>query len=914
MSTSSTGLANVGSSILGATGVSSPGIGSGLDVNGIVSKLMNVEAQPIVLLQNQQSSYQTQLSSIGSVSSALSQLQGAMGGLTNLSSLQSMSATPSNSSVVTATAGSLATAGSYNIGVTTLAQAQTLVAAGQANTTSAIGSGSSTTLTFSFGTTTGTVTTGVYQAGTTFSQDPTQPTKKVTIDSTNNSLTGIMNAINAANIGVTATIVNDGTGTPYRLALTSSSGAAHSMEIAVSGDTTLQSLLNFNPTQTAGSGQNMTESVSPKNAALTVNGLSITSASNSVTGAISGVTLNLTGTGSSSLNVAYNSSTVQSAIQNFVNAYNTVNSTINTLTAYDPSTKTAGPLLGDFATLSVQTGLRGVLSQPLTGLGNKNITTLAQLGITFQKDGSLAFDTTAFASAAASNPSEIAAMFAPIGQPTDSLISYATSTSKTQAGSYAVTVSQLATQANETGTGTVGASTVISTGSNVVTNASMAAAGAVTDLGANSISFGVSVGGGAVNTVTVNGLSTGSSFNAKLNAADIANAVNTNASVAAAGLVASVDSNGNLNFATSNGQSVAFSAFTGGTFTGMSGLGTGLSNSFSAAGAMTNAAETDTITVAGVPLTVTATGTATTDASALQTAINGNATLQSMGITAALSSTNNSVVITASDARAVSLAITPGTNGTNTLASWGFSSGTASEAALSKYNNTLSLSVDGYSTTVTLAPGTYSQANLASLVQSAINGDSTLSAANSSASVAINGSNNAIITSNRYGASSSVSVTAGGGAYALIGTSGSSTAGLDVAGTINGTAATGSGQFMTGAAGTPTEGLELQVKGGSTGSRGTVNFSLGYADQLNNTITDYLSSTGVVTTATNSINTNIQSINSQISTMSQHLVDVQNQYLAQFQALDTIIAQMTTTGNYLTQQFTSMSYTQKNYG
>ena len=914
MSTSSTGLSTVGSSILGATGVSSPGIGSGLDVNGIVSKLMNVEAQPIVLLQNQQSSYQTKLSSIGSISSALSQLQSAMGGLTSLSSLQSMSATPSNSSVVTATAGSLAIPGSYNVGVTTLAQAQTLVATGQTSTTSAIGSGSSTTLTFSFGTTTGTTTNGVYQAGTTFTQDPTQPTKKVTIDSTNNSLTGIMNAINAANIGVTAAIVNDGSGTPYRLSLTSSSGAAHSMEVAVSGDSTLQSLLNFDPTKTAGSGQNMTETVSPKNAALTVNGLSITSASNTVTSAISGVTLNLTGTGSSSLSVAYNSSSIQSAIQGFVNAYNTVNSTINTLTAYDPSTKSAGPLLGDFATLSVQSGLRGILSQPLAGLGNKSITSLGQLGISFQKDGSLAFDTTAFASAAASNPSEIAAMFAPDGQPTDSLVSYSASTSATQAGNYAVTVSQLATQGTETGTGTVGASTVISTGSNVVTNANMAATGNVTDLGASSISFGVSVGGGPVNTVTVNGLSTGTSFNAKLNAADIANAVNANASVAAAGLVASVDSNGNLYFSTSNGQSAAFSGFTGGTFTGMTGLGTGLANSFSAAGAMTNAAETDTITVAGVPLTVTATGTASTDAAALKTAINGNSTLASMGITAGLTTTGDSVVVTASDARAVSLAVTPGTNGTNTLATWGFASGTASEAALSKYNNTMSLSVDGHSTTVTLAPGTYSQANLASLVQSAINGDSTLSASSTSTSVTVNGTNNAVITSTRYGASSSVSVAGGGGAYALLGTSGASTTGVDVAGTIGGVAATASGQFMTGAAGTASEGLELQIKGGSTGSRGTVNFSLGYAAQLNTTITNYLSSSGIVTQATNSINTNIQSISSQISTMSQHLVDVQNQYLAQFQALDTIIAQMTTTGNYLTQQFTSMSYTQKNYG
>ncbi len=697
MSTSSigtsTGLSTVGSSILGATGISSPGIGSGLDVNGIVSKLMAVESQPITLLQNQQASYQTQLSAYGQVSGALASLQSSLGSLTGLSQSQLLSSTSSNTSVLTASTASGAVPGSYNIGVTQLAQAQTLVATGQTSSTAAIGTGASTTLTFSFGTTSGTVTSGVYQSGTTFTQDPTQGTKTVTINSTNNSLTGIMNAINAANIGVTATIVNDGSSTPYRLELTSSSGASHSMEIAVSGDATLTGLLNYNPTQAAGSGQNMTQTVSPQNANLTVNGLAITSSSNTVTSAITGTTLNLAGTGSSSLNVAYNSSSLQTDIQSFVTAYNNVNSTIASLTAYNATTSTGGPLLGDFTTLSVQSGLRGLLSQPLAGLGNQSITSLSQLGITFQSDGSLAFNTTQFQSAVASNPTQIAAMFAPSGQPTDSLVSYASSTSSTQAGSYAVNVTQLATQGNATGS--------------------------------------TNVSGGATITTGV--------------------------------------------------------------------------------------------------------------------------------------------------------------------------------------NDTLSLTLDGNSSTVTLAAGTYTATQLANLVQSAINGNSTFSSAGSSVAVTVNGSGNMVITSNRYGSASNISVTNSGAGATLLGAS-TSTAGLDVAGSIGGVAAAGSGQYLTGAANSPSSGLQLQILGGSTGSRGTVNFSLGYATVLNNAITNYVSSSGLITEATNGINTNIQNVNTEISTMQAHLAQVQSQYLAQFSALDTLVAQMTSTGNYLTQQFSAMSNTQRIYG
>src|SRR6185312_4893561 len=167
--------------------------------------------------------YQAELSAYGTVNSALSALQSSISTLNSPSSFKVLSASTSDSTVLTASAASNAAAGSYNVQVSQLAQAQTLVAAGQANTTQSIGSGVPTTITFQFGTISGgTLANGTY-SGATFSQDGTVASGTVTIDSSNNSLPGIRDAINAANIGVTASIVNDGGASPYRLVLQSSS-------------------------------------------------------------------------------------------------------------------------------------------------------------------------------------------------------------------------------------------------------------------------------------------------------------------------------------------------------------------------------------------------------------------------------------------------------------------------------------------------------------------------------------------------------------------------------------------------------------------------------------------------------------------------------------------------------------------
>ena len=197
----------------GAAIISSIGIGSGLNVTSIISQLMVVQNQPVTLLQNQEAANLTLVSSFGQLQSALSTFQTSMQNLNKASSYQSVNAGVTNTSVATVSATPQAATGSYSLLVNKLAQSQTLVTAGQANSTSAIGTG---TISFNFGSISGGTSVNGQYSGAAFTNAGAAP-KTVTIDSSNNSLTGIASAINAANIGITASILNDGSSNPARL-------------------------------------------------------------------------------------------------------------------------------------------------------------------------------------------------------------------------------------------------------------------------------------------------------------------------------------------------------------------------------------------------------------------------------------------------------------------------------------------------------------------------------------------------------------------------------------------------------------------------------------------------------------------------------------------------------------------------
>lgn len=359
-----------------------------IDVNSLVSQLMTLERKPIDKLNAKVTSYQTKISSFGTISGLVSGFQSALQSLG--SSLQGFSATSSDTSVFSASAASTAAAGTYSLNITTLAQAQKLAAAGQASDTSAIATGASTA-TFTVGTTSTDVTIA---AGAT--------------------LQDIRAAINAANIGVTATIVNDGSGLPYRLALSSdntgTSNAISSITVKTGGDAAVNDLLAFNPTENVPApAVPMAQTVAAQNANFTVNGIAISSASNTVTNAIQGATLTLSKeNASATLTVARDTAAINKAVSGFVDAYNSLAGQIKSRSAYGNATTTAGVLAGDGTLRLMLEQLRGIFSTPA---GGGTLTTLAQVGVAFQKDGTLKLDSSKLSSAMTSNFGDVVNLF-----------------------------------------------------------------------------------------------------------------------------------------------------------------------------------------------------------------------------------------------------------------------------------------------------------------------------------------------------------------------------------------------------------------------------------------------------------------------------------------------------------------------
>lgn len=518
--------------------ISSAGVGSGLDVNGIVTKLMAVEQQPITNLNKKEATFQAKISAYGSLKSALSGFQGALLGLTNASSFKSITATPADSSIVTASASSIAVAGSYTLDVTKIAQAQKLVATGQASTTAAIGTGAATTVTIDFGTISGgtfNAVTGQY-TGAAYTSNG-NGAKMLTIDASNNSLTGIRDAINTANLGVSATIINDGGTSPYRLSLSSNNmGQSNSMKISVAGDVTLGNLLGQDPVGV----QNMSEVATAQNATFKVNGIAVSKASNTVTDVIPGVTLNLLKptTSTTSVNVAQDTGSVQTSVSSFVKAYNDLNTTLKNLSGYDAAAKKGGVLQGDSTVLQLQAKIRSILTTSVSNTSG-SLTNLSQIGVSFQRDGSLALDAAKLSSAISSNPNDIASLFAETGRASDSLVSYTSSTSNTKVGTYGINVTALATQGSLTGSAAP-ISTIITAG---VNNA--------LDVSVNGTASSITLAAGTYTAATL--------------AAELQSKINGSSSISSAGLsVAVTQAGGAFTLTSSTYGSSSAIAVTGG--------------------------------------------------------------------------------------------------------------------------------------------------------------------------------------------------------------------------------------------------------------------------------------------------------------------------------------------------------------
>jgi len=873
-------------------GLSSSGIGSGLDVEGLVSKLMAAEAAPLSNYDKKTAAYNAKVAAYGKVSAAVASFQGALTTLNSPSTFSALTTASGNKDILTGTAGAGAVAGKYKINVTQLAQAQSLTTGGQASTSAMVGGGAKTTLTFQFGSVTsgtfgtsgaalgastaasgiaggslsingtaiatgsatrsardlaaainaetdatgviakagasatpaalfssfgdvtvaggasyalsvggvqiaassgGTITgqnvddalksasvknalaaanitvsgsiatkdlaftaadgsninvaeavslgsggsvkggiagAGIANSGSNmtatagvtlssndgsqivvggsnplaagltagsggsylgagFSQDGSQTSGSVTLDTKDQSLQGIRDAINKANTGVTATIVSDGSSTPYHLVITSNkTGAKSSMKISVDGDANIANLLAFDP---AGA-QKMTQTSGAQDTRLTMNGIEVSSASTTVEDAIQGVSLDVASLGNTSLTVSKNTGAVTEAVNAFVKAYNDLNKTISGLTSYNADTKTGAALQGDSAVRSIQSQLRRQLGTTVEGLGGK-LTTLSQVGIAFQKDGSLAVDSTKLNDAITNNFGDIGGLFAAMGSASDGAISFDKSTAATKPGEYAVNIDKMASQGK----------------------------------------------------LTSNSTATG-------------------------------------------------------------------------------------------PTTI-------------------------------LSNTTWTVTLNQTD---------PATD--------------------SKVQN------------ISIPAGTYDKTQLAAMLRSAINGNATFKGAGDAVETSIDADGNLSISSSKYGAASNIAIRGvTGNPVGDVFGSANPSAGEDVVGTIGGVAATGNGQQLTAAAGSAAEGIQLTIKSGSTGDRGSVTFSQGYAYQLTNLAASFTGKDSILGSKTDGLNVSIKQVATQRDKFSDRLTDIEKRYRAQFTALDTMLSSMQTTQSYLTQQLAAIA-------
>jgi len=425
--------------------ISSLGIGSGLDLSSIVSGLVAAERTPVEnRLDAQDQSISTELSAFGVLRSSLSLFQGSLNSLRTDSIYNAKSVSNSDSSVFTTSATNNADIAAYNVEVSALARAHSLAsnpATAFTTVNDTVGTG---TLSIRFGTT----TTGPYN----FTPDTSKATQTITVSTANNNttLSGLRDYINANDFGVKAAIVNDGSG--FRMTLLSeNTGASNSMEISVSGDGDGNQLDNVGLSQLAYNASAQTsaiQTVAAQDAALKINGLDITRDTNTVTGAIDGVTMNLLKADAGnivSVNVSEKNEGVTSAVEGFVEGYNGLVTTINSLTSFNASTTEAGILIGDFTVRSISNQLRSLMSSAVDQLSG-NIRTLNDIGLKTQANGTLELDSAKFEAALAASPADIQALFTLQGRPQDADISYSNATSDTQTGNYAVNITAMASQ------------------------------------------------------------------------------------------------------------------------------------------------------------------------------------------------------------------------------------------------------------------------------------------------------------------------------------------------------------------------------------------------------------------------------------------------------------------------------------
>jgi flagellar hook-associated protein 2 len=368
-------------------GIQASGVGSGLDINSLVSQLVSAEnaarSGPVL---RREAAATTKISALGTLKGALGAFKSALTPLRNLDVFSVRKASSADVARFTATASSAAAGGNYDIEVVNLASAHRLASEAYiGGADSAIGYGSLA------------ITVGDESFNVEIAQDA-------------NTLDDVRDAINAAsdNTGVQATLLTGVEGT--RLILTSrTSGAEHAIKIVASGGDGGLADLDYDPAGT----MNMEQKAEAKDALVRISGFDVASSSNVIDDAIEGVSINLLKAEvgvKTTLNVSFDTTSVTTRIQSFVTEYNNMQAQLTKLGNYDAASKTAGPLLGDSLLRSIQQDMRRGLTNPVTGQ-SAEFAALSSIGITTTATGTLELDTAKLNKALSADPDAVARLF-----------------------------------------------------------------------------------------------------------------------------------------------------------------------------------------------------------------------------------------------------------------------------------------------------------------------------------------------------------------------------------------------------------------------------------------------------------------------------------------------------------------------
>lgn len=412
-------------------GISSLGIGSGVLNSDLVDQLVAAERKPTdTRLTQQTQQTEALLSAYGKLRSAVTELRLPMRQLSAPDNLKAFSASSSNEDIGVSVDSTKANRGTYSVEVTSLASAQALASNDvfDDRDSTSVGQG---TLTLNVG----------------------DKTANVTIDNSNDTLQGLANAINDSDAGVSAGVIDTGSG--FQLVLSADeTGTANAVSISVSGDTGGTDTDNqglsrfaFNSGMDADAG--LQQTIAATDAVMKINGVEITRSTNSFENVIDGLTFDITDTGTSTIKVEQDLGAVADRVQGFVDKFNSLQSTIDSLAGFNAEAGVGSLLTGDSTVRGIQNQLREILTRVVPGLENSSVRSLADVGITTNfETGGLEFDRERFEEQLKNNPDDVTALFAEQGRTTDSQVEFVRSSTATQPGSYDINVTQAASQGN----------------------------------------------------------------------------------------------------------------------------------------------------------------------------------------------------------------------------------------------------------------------------------------------------------------------------------------------------------------------------------------------------------------------------------------------------------------------------------